>query len=85
MSIPGLLLKTVQGFPRESPAEGNKLDQGSGASPLQGKAERPGTVHSGEEETERGIKSSQCEPTLQCYAVIEQGATGINRNPWCSI
>lgn len=47
MSSTGLL-SSRQGTSRESPAEGHKDVEGPGASPAQGKAERPGAVQPGE-------------------------------------
>ena len=38
----------------ESSVEGHKDDEGPEASPLGGKAERPGAVQPGEDKTERG-------------------------------
>lgn len=56
----GLLCAAVgsprQGTSRESPAESHKYNWVPGASPLQGKAERLGSVQPGEEEIE-GISS----------------------------
>ena len=46
--------KKRQGSPRKSPAEGHRQDTGPGASPLGGKAERPGSVQPGEKKTEKG-------------------------------
>jgi len=46
------LLSSRQGTSRESPAEGHKDVEGPGASPAQGKAERPGAVQSGGEKAE---------------------------------
>jgi len=42
-----------------SPAKDQEDDQGSGASNLQGEAERSGTVHPGEEEAQGGLISVQ--------------------------
>ena len=50
------LYKKRQGSPGKSPAEAHRQD--TGASPLGGKAERPGSVQPGEKKTERG--SYQC-------------------------
>ena len=41
-----------QESPRRSPVEGHKDDKGPGASPVQGKAERPRAVQPGEMKTE---------------------------------
>ena len=47
MSSSGIPVQKRQGSSRRNPAEGHKDDKGSGASPVRGKAEQPGSVHLG--------------------------------------
>jgi len=54
----GSPVQETQGATGESPAEGYKGDEGTGASLQQGKAEGTGLVYPGEEKAERG--SSKC-------------------------
>jgi len=48
VSSSGLPSSKKTGIPSKSSAEGGKDDSLYGTSPVQGKAERPGTLHSGE-------------------------------------